>query len=669
MKVGKSLFLFLLLSFAFHVASAQDGNWASFADTDWFTLNPDEKNFELSNAEELAGLALLVNQGHTFKDTVFVLTADIDLGSHYWTPAASRDTYKTSVFCGVFNGSGKVIKGLYIKDKLYSGLFGYVGDGAKIEHLRLEGGHIIGIVISTYYYSGENAYTGGLIGMGECKLPQDSIVIRDCHTKDIQIKSAMLGGKWCYTGGIIGYLSSTGSGSLITGCSNNGEIATPYYDNWKSTASHATGGIGGHIIGATLSFCQNFGVISNSVPQNTPLSGAAGGIVGRIETSNISFCQNRGNVSGASGGGIVGTLNPPKNTQTTITNCYNDGILSSIYCYGIVASINLIEEPTDECGVTISNCYHVLYDSEQYKGANSLIGEIKGVGEFPVEIENCYMVNFEDSHFYAYEFVGNIKPESNVSISNCLAVSSNPNFRLADPSNSNITFSGNYTYINGLPIGDDNDSNGHLGGEWLGEMTTAPFNQWDTDIWEIDHTGQYMPLLKGFDNQAKVLNPLYEMPLEYYTITLPEVEHGVLNYEKGNYKVRAGSDFVFTITPDKGYELDKASVTDQDGNPLAHYKNYSQKKDYFILNNVNRNTQILIGGISMGIESLPPDGSRVWSSNGAICVSVPTPQLVTIYTIQGQLVAKKQVNSEDSISLSPGLYVVKVGSTTYKVVL
>ena len=39
----------------------------------------------MSNTEELVGLALLVNQGHTFKDTVIVLTSDIDLGSHYWT--------------------------------------------------------------------------------------------------------------------------------------------------------------------------------------------------------------------------------------------------------------------------------------------------------------------------------------------------------------------------------------------------------------------------------------------------------------------------------------------------------------------------------------------------------------------------------------------------------
>ena len=60
---------------------------------------------------------------------------------------------------------------------------------------------------------------------------------------------------------------------------------------------------------------------------------------------------------------------------------------------------------------------------------------------------------------------------------------------------------------------------------------------------------------------------------------------------------------------------------------------------------------------------------KVYASNGSLIVESPTPTDIIVYDLLGRSVAKESQTTNCRISLTPGLYVVKAGSTAVKVVL
>lgn len=154
-------------------------------------------------------------------------------------------------------------------------------------------------------------------------------------------------------GGFIGKISinETASGShfdgeapateikyTIANCVNNGAIT--------STQSKAyTGGLIGWATGSSaaggamsLLNCINNGAISTKANSTTTTQRGTGGIVGQIKTywnTTIDSCLNFGDVSCAASnydfvGGIVGVHITTSNNYTdTITNCYNEGTVTS----------------------------------------------------------------------------------------------------------------------------------------------------------------------------------------------------------------------------------------------------------------------------------------------------------------------------------------------------
>ena len=129
--------------------AATDGNWSDSADTDWYTENPDQTSYTISTAEELAGLAKLVNgtdttEGIGFVGVTITLTADINLSGKEWTPigdgARSDSTYTGDPFKGTFVGGNCTITGLTITDSSNEdyalGLFGVI-DGGTVEGLTM----------------------------------------------------------------------------------------------------------------------------------------------------------------------------------------------------------------------------------------------------------------------------------------------------------------------------------------------------------------------------------------------------------------------------------------------------------------------------------------------------------------------------------------------------
>ena len=149
-----------MLKTASVTASAESSEvWDGTADTSWYykehtvLVNEDGDRlaiFNISTAEELAGLAKLVRNGNEMKNTLINLTSDIVLNdtsnfenwdeqppANNWTAIgavaieapyagggiSTQPSSKYTEFSGVFNGNGHTISGMYSMHHNYAGLF------------------------------------------------------------------------------------------------------------------------------------------------------------------------------------------------------------------------------------------------------------------------------------------------------------------------------------------------------------------------------------------------------------------------------------------------------------------------------------------------------------------------------------------------------------------
>ncbi len=151
MKAKKILAAFIaatmVLSTMSFTAFANEGtetpvaaNWIDSADTAWYTetiaTNADATEFTIDTAEELAGLAKLVNDGNdTFDGKKVTLTHDINLENKDWTPIGINDSAQ---FKGEFNGGDYTISNMTFTTILeYAGLFGSTSN-AYLHNLKLD---------------------------------------------------------------------------------------------------------------------------------------------------------------------------------------------------------------------------------------------------------------------------------------------------------------------------------------------------------------------------------------------------------------------------------------------------------------------------------------------------------------------------------------------------
>jgi len=297
---------------------------------DWY--NPEDKLFTLSTAGELAGLAKLVNNGNNFKGKVIMLGADIDLSGYHakssfnegkgWVPIGS----KRAKFKGTFDGSGKVIRGLYINDpmRFYAGLLGRL-DSATVKNVNVSGANITahsragaiagGVGNSTILNcqsSGRikaGAYAGGILGYARRKSN-----ISECDSKiDVDGDN--------YIGGIVGDVDG---GSKVTKCHSSGQV----------TGELAVGGIAGGVKDKGSS-------VSNSFSDAKVTTGSkGGGIAGHVhQGASIRNCYSIGEVSGRTFvGGIAGQagqeggLAQPAPITDTLSNnaALNPGVKATI---------------------------------------------------------------------------------------------------------------------------------------------------------------------------------------------------------------------------------------------------------------------------------------------------------------------------------------------------
>ena len=152
--------------------------WDGTTDTSWYNYEQ-TTTFEISTAEQLAGLAQLVNGGTNFSGKTIKLMADIQLNEldengmptaaegktepSQWTPIGTSQ----KKFAGTFDGDGHTIAGLYINDtaavyNAYKGLFGNITASAKVQNLV-----VTGDVMAKSANNTAPQYVGGIVGFND----------------------------------------------------------------------------------------------------------------------------------------------------------------------------------------------------------------------------------------------------------------------------------------------------------------------------------------------------------------------------------------------------------------------------------------------------------------------------------------------------------------------
>ncbi len=222
--------------------------WLGGIDISWYTQNPDATTFKIGSAEQLAGLAAIVNGTaqspvstfatdstsfihDDFKGDTILLISDIDLDGEAWTPIGRTGVSSTDftyAFKGTFDGQNNTIANLSVKNAGWAGVFG-IAHKATIKNLTVSG-----VEIASHRMAG--AVVGQLYGS-----------IDNCHVNDAEIKVVPNSVGDSYdngdkVGGIVGWLGDNDNNHYLTNCTADDVNITAYRD---------LGGIAGYVARST----------------------------------------------------------------------------------------------------------------------------------------------------------------------------------------------------------------------------------------------------------------------------------------------------------------------------------------------------------------------------------------------------------------------------------
>lgn len=336
-------------------------------DTVWYTHAPVPPVYQIGTADELAGLAQLVNAENDFSGTTIELSNDLDLSNYNWTPIGALN----APFKGTFDGKGHIISGLTINEsqdlpqaaasKLV-GLFGLLGPGSAVQNVALSGVNIN--VVYTNASTAGTAFVGALAGMNEGTVTsiqvsgtvsatsgdlavgglvgtngsnrgsgsnQGGIVSQSSGAVSIQGSNSY---QVLHVGGLVG--DSTSSGSAITDSLSQGTVSAngAAIVGLDNNSSPTVGGLVGYTSNATISG-------SWSSAEVTALEGRsgsyAGGLAGHIVTSVVENSYATGNVylrlrdnapSGSATAGAGGLVGYMLFAPARISDSYSTGNVS-----------------------------------------------------------------------------------------------------------------------------------------------------------------------------------------------------------------------------------------------------------------------------------------------------------------------------------------------------
>jgi len=322
-KIAVSLIVLVILSVSLWLV-CEAGDSA----TRWYRKNHGAKTFTISTAEELAGLATIVNgtwkdkpERDNFAGKTIKLAGNIDLSAYdNWVPIGDYNTDSNNVFSGTFDGGGNVINGLVInryEDR--QGLFGRI-DGGNVQNLGLDGADIKG--------RSRVGIVAGVVNKGSS--------ITNCYSTGVASGSSIVGG---IAGSVANNSSidSSYSAAAINGDAAVGGIAGGVNVNSGITNSYSTGTVkGDEGVGGVAGSVLDTSKVTNSYSTGT-LSGndEVGGVAGQIlSKSSLINSYFTGSISGRNRvGGIVGGVYK----NSLVANSYSGGTVNGNEGVGGVA--------------------------------------------------------------------------------------------------------------------------------------------------------------------------------------------------------------------------------------------------------------------------------------------------------------------------------------------
>ena len=250
-RIG-SLLLILALCFTLlpTAAFAADSTaaWDGTADTSWYTDHKTDTEYHFTTAEQLAGLAQLVNDktaSVSFEGKTIYLDNDLDLSGSQWTPIGDGSNH-VRFFAGTFDGQHHKIMNLnhhYTGNEVVrNGLFGVVSDGGTLKNLLVidadidsNDGSLIAGILADWVNGGtvENCYTSGKIEnnvgskfvgglIGQCTW---STQVKGCGSDATVISTESNEDDVDTVGGLIGQWENSADSSSITDCWFGGSVS------------------------------------------------------------------------------------------------------------------------------------------------------------------------------------------------------------------------------------------------------------------------------------------------------------------------------------------------------------------------------------------------------------------------------------------------------------
>lgn len=250
-RIGSLLLIlalcFTLLPTAAFAADSTDA-WGDTADTSWYTDHEADTEYRITTAEQLAGLAQLVNNktaSVSFEGKTIYLDNDLDLSGYQWTPIGNGSNFGR-YFAGTFDGQYHKIMNLLhhsTGDELIrNGLFGVVSDGGTLKNLLVidadiasNDGSLLAGILADWVDGGtvENCYTSGkiennvgdkMVGglIGQCT---GSTQVKGCGSDATVISTESNEDQVDTVGGLIGQWENSADSSSITDCWFGGSVS------------------------------------------------------------------------------------------------------------------------------------------------------------------------------------------------------------------------------------------------------------------------------------------------------------------------------------------------------------------------------------------------------------------------------------------------------------
>lgn len=394
------------------------------------------------------------------------------------------------------------------------------------------------------------------------------------------------------------------------------------------------------------------------VPQSLDILVYVGGIVGCssgvIENVKANFFISAGKeiqktvIESFYAGGICGQANIVKKAKASgeislaYGNIYwrvNNGRIG-----GIVGSGSVLEQVDSEVAISV------------WAKDKGYVGGVAGTVYEGGSVKNATfygsLKDSEDNFVYGesplYSACGGIiggSLSSDVEISNCISApkafeTSFTSYWISPIIGTNATYDyagGNNYYT--IPVGYSNVLGNQVDEATLVGATSLP--NFDNDIWDFSNG---KPMLKA-------------LKVQYYVSV--RLDKGYLRYV-----VSDGGSLYLKLMADDGYAVSKVYFDDTDVSDCL------QGQD-LILTNISSSGELKFifvqdaSGIGMVESDVKPNFSI--KGNKIVFNELFDSTSLKVYNMEGRLVCSMKVNSNQSISLNSGIYIIKVGKNTFKV--